>query len=278
MPDNEAARMNNSQVTLLKTESLAVGYENLSEVLSSVNLTISSGTITAIIGPNGSGKSTLLKTLARQLKPLSGTIQLNNKNVWEMSAREFSRHCSFVPQFMNTAAHLTVGELIALGRNPHQSWWSWNQSVEDRKAIQASLQKTSMETLKDRYLATLSGGEKQRALIASALAQDARFILMDEPVSSLDFKHQLSIIQLVQELKQMNIAVVVVLHDLNIVDAIADSVVMIKEFENKANEIVIHGKPEDVLTRELIKEVFEVEVEIMIESGKRFFNLMRSST
>lgn len=269
----------NSKETLLQVENLSCGYEENAPVLNGINLTVTSGTITSILGPNGSGKSTLLKTLCRQLKPLSGSIKFDGDDIWGMQAREFSQNCSFVPQFMNTNTSLTVKELISLGRNPHQNWWSWNESNEDRKAVNEAIEKTSLDDLENRMLCTLSGGEKQRSLIASALAQNSKLILMDEPISSLDFKHQLSVVSTLKELKSMNLAVIVVLHDLNVIDSISDHVVLINKPESGAGSIEMQGASVDVLTKDLLKTVFDVDVEVISKtdsdaSSDRIFSLL----
>lgn len=254
MPDHD---------TIIKTRDLSVGYESSGVVLAGADLEIKPGTITSIVGPNGCGKSTLLKTMARQLKPLSGSVVHKDNDIWSISAREFSQKLSYVPQFINGNINLTVEELVALGRNPHQKWWSWNVSQDDISAIDEALALAQVENLKKRYVSTLSGGERQRSLIAAALAQKAEVILLDEPISNLDFKHQLSVISLLQDLKKNNIAVVVILHDLNVIDQISDQVVLIETREGQANQISVKGEPASVLTKERLKEIFEVDVEII---------------
>lgn len=261
--------------TIVKTSSLAVGYESGSVVLENVDLAIEEGTITTIVGPNGSGKSTLLKTIARQLKPKAGSIDFEGNDIWTITARDFAKKCSYVAQFFDSAINLTVKEFIALGRNPHQNWWSWNVSEDDLAAIDSAMERSSVTSIQHRYVSTLSGGEKQRTLIASALAQDAKVILLDEPISNLDFKHQLSVIALLKNLKKMNLALIVVLHDLNVIDNISDKVVLIGSNENGPNTIKYQGTTEDTLTREKIKEIFDVEVEILSASKgeRRYFRM-----
>ena len=273
---------------LLATKDLAVGYDGKSAVLAKVDLTIFSGTITSIVGPNGSGKSTLLKTLSRQLKPVSGEVIYKERDIWQLSARDFSQNCSYVPQFFDNSVSLTVKELVALGRSPHQMWWSWNVTENDSEAIDAAMKACQIEHLANRYLSTLSGGEKQRALIASALAQNSEVILFDEPIAALDFKHQLSVISLLKNLKSMGKAVVIVVHDLNVIDYLSDQVVLLKEVESGPNKVVYQGNPTDVLTEKVILEVFDVRVDIIKTmegshsqdnvdgfSSNRMFNLLK---
>lgn len=267
-----------SSASILKCANLSVGYESSGIVLSDVNLEILPGSITSIVGPNGCGKSTLLKTLARQQKPVSGQVFHRDTDIWSISAREFSQHLSYVPQFIGGNINLTVEELVALGRNPHQKWWSWNVTGDDITAMEEAFQLAQVEKLKNRYFSTLSGGERQRSLIAAALAQKAEVILLDEPISNLDFKHQLSVISLLEELKGKNIAVVVILHDLNVIDRISDQVVLIESLDGESNRISVKGEPDLVLTKERLKAIFEVEVEVVTtaDSGpeqRKLYNL-----
>lgn len=265
---------NNSAI--IQTKDLAIGYPGAKTILEKVNLSISTGSITSIVGQNGCGKSTLLKSLARQLKSHSGSIEISGKEIWEQSALDFSKQCSYLPQFLPHNINLTARELVSLGRNPHQNWWSWSASLEDTEAINTAMERANVTALAHRYISTLSGGEKQRVLIAQALAQQAKVILLDEPISSLDFKHQLAVIKLLKELKEENIAVLVVLHELNIIDHVSDHVVLVSENENGANTIKYQGAPDKVLTKERIKEVFEVDVHLVkdkIGSQSRMFSL-----
>lgn len=178
---------------------------------------------------------------------------------------------------MSHGLNLTVKELVSLGRNPHQNWWSWNASQKDLDAIDSAMERANVETLKNRYLATLSGGEKQRALIAQALSQNSKVILLDEPISSLDFKHQLSVVQLLKELKDSGMAIVVVLHDLNIIDHISDQVILIGAQKEKPNYVCHQGRPKEILSSKTIKEVFDVNVNIVkapeSSSRDRLFSL-----
>ena len=262
---------------VLETKGLNVGYEGGKTILENVDLSIFAGSITSIVGQNGTGKSTLLKSIARQLKPHAGEIKLKGSDIWELTNQSFSKQCSYLPQFLSQNTSLTVEELVALGRNPHQKWWSWNASSHDLDAINSAMERANVTSLKSRYLSTLSGGEKQRALIAQALAQQSEVILLDEPIASLDFKHQLSVIQLLNDLRESNMAIVVVLHDLNIIDHISDKVVLIESQLGKSNKIAKQGKPLDVLSNENIKEYFDVYVSIIPasknNSSARLFNM-----
>ncbi|MBZ0189814.1 MAG: ABC transporter ATP-binding protein [Candidatus Obscuribacterales bacterium] len=259
----------------IEVSNLSVGYKPDLPILAHISFSISKGSITAIAGPNGSGKSTLIKALARQIKSSSGKITLQDIDIWSLSPADYARRCAYVPQSFNPTSSLTVGELVALGRNPHQRWWSWNASREDLAATDQALCRAGLSTLKDRYIATLSGGERQRALIAIALAQEADFVLLDEPINHLDFKYQRAVVALLAELKKENKGVVVILHDLNVINSIADQVVMITKKNDQPGEIVEIGTSDQMLNAKTIKQVFDVDISEIVdpESGRRFFHI-----
>ncbi|MBX9693668.1 MAG: ABC transporter ATP-binding protein [Cyanobacteria bacterium] len=252
---------------------MSVGYDDKT-VVSSVDLTLEPGSITVLAGPNGCGKSTLLRTVARQLAPIAGSLKLDDKDVKDWSPQEFAQKVAFVPQSLSLLHQMTVEELVSLGRNPHQRWWSWSQSAHDKTAVNEALARTDLLHLRDRLFATLSGGERQRAMIATALAQEPAFILLDEPVNHLDFKHQLSIVSLIKELKQKGIGALVVLHDLNLIWRLADQVMLLKQTSG-ATETLVKGSADAVLTEEHIAHVFEVRMSIhQLNDGDKFFQLI----
>ncbi|MEZ4486829.1 MAG: ABC transporter ATP-binding protein [Cyanobacteriota/Melainabacteria group bacterium] len=261
--------------TIIETTELCVGYEDTAIIVDDVSIKIKPGTITSLAGPNGSGKSTLLKTLARQIKPKSGTVRIEDRDIWSMSARDFARECAYVSQFFDNSLALTVKEFVAMGRNPHQKWWSWNISQEDLNSIESAMELAQVKSLEKRFVANLSGGEKQRVAIAAALAQKPQILLLDEPISSLDFKHRINVFSLLKTLKENNLAIIVILHDLTMIDQLSDQVILIERKENLPNKIASAGAPDETLTREEIKRIFEVDVQILTGStpSQRFFEM-----
>lgn len=243
----------------LMAKNLTVGFLK-TPVVQDVQLTMTAGNVLAIAGPNGAGKSTLIKSLARLIKPISGTIELSGQDIWTMPARAFAKRVSYVPQSQVFEQDLTVQELVGLGRNPHQPWWSWNASAEDRDAVKDALEKTFTWELRSKYLANLSGGERQRALIATALAQRPQFMLLDEPVSHLDFRHQLELVDLLDSLREQGLGVVVVLHDLNIIAKLADNVLLLDKVSEQPSRVVACGQTAEVLDPAKLKQVFQVDV------------------
>lgn len=261
---------------MIETRSLSVGWHPDKPVLKDVSLTFKPGNITAIAGPNGSGKSTLLKTLAKLLNPISGSAFLENQNLDQYNHADYARKVAYVPQSKEFSAPLTVRQIISLGRNAHQRWWSWQMSDEDASTVQFALEKAALTDLEDRLWNNLSGGERQRTLIAVALAQRADFLILDEPVSHLDFKYQLAVASLLKSLKESGKSVIVVLHDLNLIDLISDHVVLIEKQNATPSVIAAQGSPQEVLNEKTLEAVFGVKVKVleMKEEGRRSFHLL----
>lgn len=250
-----------TEKSCLEARLLEVGFANRI-VCRLDELKIKCGSIVVLCGPNGVGKSTLLKTIANQIPALSGDISINGRSIKEMSRREFAALLAYVPQFQETRRSLSVEEWVGLGRNPHQQWWSWQESSLDRQCIETAMQKTDVFSFRKTLVERLSGGERQRVLVATALAQEPSFLLLDEPTAHLDFRHQLELLELLVQLKQEGLAVLVVLHDLSLVSRIADQVVLLKK-ERDSGILAASGKVADVLSRENLRQVYGVEMQIL---------------
>ena len=180
-----------------------------------------------------------------------------------MSAVRYARQVAYVPQTLEPAK-LTVKEMVALGRNPHQDWWQWEGTAHDRQVIELALERTGLSNLADRQLGALSGGERQRTAIATALAQEPQFLLLDEPTAHLDFRFQLEIAQLLQELKEHSLGIAVVLHDLNLIWRLADRVGYVKAEPGEPARVVTET-PALALSKETLKQIFEVEVSVVCD-------------
>jgi len=241
---------------------LLVGWSQAEPVCSVTELLVKSCAITVLCGPNGAGKSTLLKTLAGLLHPLSGSVLLNGKNIAAMSKQEMACALAYVPQFSDMRKSLSVEDWVSLGRNPHQKWWSWTKSPDDQRKIEDSLKATHVVALKDKLMNELSGGERQRVLIATALAQDPHFLLLDEPTAHLDFRHQLELCELLQSLRNSGLGILLVLHDLDLTARLADSVVLLEK-NGSGGRVVACGNTADVLSPENLRAVYGVEMQIL---------------
>ncbi|WP_129600373.1 ABC transporter ATP-binding protein [Anaerophilus nitritogenes] len=211
------------------------------------------GEFVGIIGPNGSGKSTLLKTVYRICKPKSGMMYLDGKNLLTMPIKDMARKLGVVSQFNHVAFDIKVEDMVLMGRSPHKKILE-QDNLYDYKIAREMLDQVDMLHYSKRSFSTLSGGEKQRVLLARALAQQVDLLILDEPTNHLDIKYQIQILNLV---KSLGITVVVALHDLNLAIAYCDRLYVMHN-----GKIVANGKPKEVLTPELIKQVYEVDCTI----------------
>lgn len=230
-----------------------------SPVLNEVTLSILQGTVTAIIGPNGSGKSTLLRTLARLLRPETGSVLLDGAAIARMSPGHVARQIATLPQSPGAVPGMTVQELVEQGRYPHTGPLRM-RSDKDRAAVERALELTSSSRFRHRLLDSLSGGERQRVWIALALAQEPRILLLDEPTTYLDVNHQIQALNLIQALnREHGLTVVMALHDLNQASQYAERLVVLH-----GGRIVEEGLPTEVIREEVLASVFNVQAHISV--------------
>ncbi|MBW4537643.1 MAG: ABC transporter ATP-binding protein [Myxacorys chilensis ATA2-1-KO14] len=246
-----------SQRIALTTRKLTLAYDGAS-VISDLDLAIPAGKITVLVGSNGCGKSTLLRGLARLLKPRHGTVYLDSASIFKLSTKEVAKRLGILPQGPVAPEGLTVRELVAQGRYPHQNWLQqW--SKEDEWMVEQALSITDMIELADRSLDTLSGGQRQRAWIAMSLSQNTDILLLDEPTTFLDLAHQIEVLDLLYDLNQtQGRTIVMVLHDLNQACRYADCLVAIAQ-----GQVVAQGEPAQIMTEALVREVFGLESRII---------------
>ncbi|MCA1031579.1 ABC transporter ATP-binding protein [Bacillus timonensis] len=240
----------------LETKSLTLAYGD-TVIIEDLHVQLPKGKITVFIGGNGCGKSTLLRSIARLLKPVSGSVLVNEKDISTMPTKEVAKKLAILPQGPVAPEGLTVLQLVKQGRYPYQNWYKqWSE--EDETIVKKALNATGMVELSERTVDSLSGGQRQRAWIAMTLAQQTDIILLDEPTTYLDMTHQIEILDLLFELnEQEGRTIVMVLHDLNLACRYAHHIVAIK---NKT--IYNQGKPEEVINTKLVKDVFDMDCEI----------------
>ncbi|MFF4157681.1 ABC transporter ATP-binding protein [Streptomyces sp. NPDC001678] len=241
----------------LAAHGLTLGYGGTT-VVDGVDLTLPGGAVTAVVGPNACGKSTLLRGLARLLAPTAGTVTLDGAGIHRMSARALARRMGLLPQQAVAPEGITVEALVRLGRYPHQKLLTpWSKA--DQAAVEEALARTGTAALRDRAVDELSGGQRQRAWIALALAQDTPLLLLDEPTTFLDLRHQLDVLDLVEELNaEAGRTVVMVLHDLGQAARYADHLVVMCDGRPAAA-----GPPAEILTAGLVEEVFRVPCRVV---------------
>ncbi|QKV70595.1 MULTISPECIES: ABC transporter ATP-binding protein [Streptomyces] len=223
-----------------------------------LDLSIPDGKVTVLVGPNACGKSTALRALARLLKPAAGSVLLDGRDIAALGARDVALRLALLPQSPAAPDGITVRDLVARGRTPHQRWWrQW--SAADEEAVDAALAATGATALAERSLDELSGGQRQRVWIAMALAQDTGVLLLDEPTTYLDLAHQVDVLELVARLnRERGRTVVMVLHELNLACRYADHVIAMRD-----GTVAAAGPPAEVITPELVREVFGLRAAVI---------------
>jgi iron complex transport system ATP-binding protein len=241
----------------LSGNGLRLGYGDRT-VAEDLELSVPAGKVTALVGPNACGKSTALRALARLLKPAGGTVRLDGEDIAAMPTREFALRLALLPQTPSAPDGITVRDLVARGRTPHQRWWrQWSSS--DEAAVDAALAATGSADLAHRSIDELSGGQRQRVWIAMVLAQDTPVLLLDEPTTFLDLAHQVDVLELVAELNRTEgRTVVMVLHELNLACRYADHLIAMRD-----GGVVAAGPPSGIVTPELVHEVFGLRATVI---------------
>ncbi|MFA3762494.1 ATP-binding cassette domain-containing protein [Yersinia sp. 2544 StPb PI] len=234
----------------LQADALTLGYDG--KIISqNLSISIPDGEFTVIVGPNACGKSTLLRALSRLLKPQAGQVILDGKNIASIDTRQVARHLGLLPQSSQVPDGISVLDLVARGRYPHQKLLQqWTQA--DKLAVNNAMQATGVSELADRSVDALSGGQRQRVWIAMVLAQQTPLLLLDEPTTYLDIAHQIDLLELFSNLNQQhNHTLVAVLHDLNHACRYATHIIAMRD-----GQVVTQGHPREVITADLVEQVF----------------------
>ncbi|MEF2551632.1 ATP-binding cassette domain-containing protein [Aurantimonas sp. A2-1-M11] len=227
-------------------------------LLSPLTLSLGHGTVTGLVGHNGSGKSTLLKLLARQLRPTTGRLAFDGRPIGEWGERELARRIAYLPQHTPLVPGMLVKELVALGRYP------WHGALgrfgpADREKVDEALALTDTATYADRFVESLSGGERQRVWLAMLVAQDAGYLLLDEPISALDVAHQIEMLSLVRDLcDRRGVGVIVVLHEINMAARFCDEIIALKD-----GRLVARGAPAGIITPERLEAIYGIPMDVL---------------
>ena len=237
----------------LSVENITVKINKV-DIVKSISLHAQKGDFVGILGPNGSGKSTFLKSIYGVLNYDNGCIKLDGTDIKTISLSDIAKDMAVVGQFNTINFDLSVFDILLMGRSPHLGTWK-KESEEDYKIALNAIKKVGMEKSLDRSFATLSGGEKQRVVLARALTQQPQVLILDEPTNHLDIKYQIEILSLV---KDLGICVVAALHDLSLAAQFCNEIYIIKH-----GELIAKGKPKDIITANMVKEVYEIDCDIV---------------
>ena len=230
---------------------LSAGYQKGSPILKDLSIGFHCRAFVALVGPNGSGKTTMLRSILGLANIHAGSILWRNQVIAQIPRRELARHIGFLPQQNGEPLSFSVEEMAMMGRYPHQSYWT--DSRNDRRIVQNALLRVGMWEKKDRFFSKLSGGEQQRVLIARALAQEAEFLLLDEPTLHLDVRYQLEISHLLKQLANEGLGILAVYHDLRLAQLYADRIVMLKHGKLIADTTAVE------LNVEHVKQLFDID-------------------
>ena len=241
--------------TLLDAQGVAFAVE-AKKILDGVSVTSGAGEFIGLVGPNGAGKTTLIKCISGLLAHSQGAVHLDRRDLARMSPRDVARVVAHLPQNTVVDFGFTSLEVVLMGRNPHLGPFQL-EGTRDYEVARAGMKFTDTEWLSGREINTLSGGERQRVLIARALAQEPRLLLLDEPTTNLDIQHQLQVMDLVRSLVDDGLAAVAAMHDLNMASSYCDRIYVMSQ-----GQVVASGTPAEVLMPDLIRRVFGVGVTI----------------
>jgi iron complex transport system ATP-binding protein len=247
---------------LMQLEKISFTYEVL-PVIKDLSISIQEQDLIGIIGPNGSGKSTLLKIMGALLKPDSGSIQFNETQLSKINKKHFAQSVSWIPQDHPMVFPFKVSEIVLMGRHPYLSPLSF-ESEEDLEISHRAMESTMTSQFADRYFNEISGGEKQRVMIASALAQNPEMMLLDEPTSALDLNYQIQILTILKNLNvNHKMTLVMAMHDLNLASRFCNRLIILND-----GQVVRDGSPEKVLTKDILEQVYGIEVDLVSINGK----------
>ncbi|WP_394435186.1 ABC transporter ATP-binding protein [Streptomyces sp. SGAir0957] len=241
----------------LIADDVTLGYDQR-VIAEKLSVEIPDHSFTVIVGPNACGKSTLLRALSRMLKPSAGRVLLDGSVIQSMPAKKVAKTLGLLPQSSVAPDGISVGDLVARGRYPHQGLLrQW--SPEDEKVVRESMESTGVADLADRYVDELSGGQRQRVWIAMALAQQTPLLLLDEPTTYLDIQHQIDVLDLCAELhEEQGCTLVAVLHDLNHAARYATHLIALR-----GGEVIAEGAPKDIVTADLVERLFGMKCQVI---------------
>lgn len=252
----------------LVVKDISFGYNKNVNVLDKVSFSVRSGEVLGILGPNGTGKTTLLKCINNIIKYRSGDIYFNGQSLSGLNQIEMAKIIAYVPQYINNMFPASVIDTVSMGRLPYSRY---GYSEEDRKIAFDTIRIMNLEKFAFRNIMEMSGGERQRVLIARAMVQQPKIITLDEPTSSLDLHNQLFILKLVSEIaKTNNISIIMTIHDLNLASMFCDNLLMLKD-----SHVFAYGKSQEVINEKNISEMYNVNTKVSFVDGFKHVRLLK---
>lgn len=260
--ESESGRGEYGRSCSIRISGIDYAYEKGKLILDDVSLDIENPQLVSIIGPNGVGKSTLIHCMNRILSPSKGTVLIDGRDISRIRVKDLAKKIGYVPCSADDCFPLTVVDTVLMGRNPHSRWKGDLRS--DMKVVEEALELMDIKPLAMRQFNELSAGQHQRVMLARGLAQEPEILLLDEPTSNLDLKHQMDVIRILKSLSsKKGIAIVMISHDVNLAARYSDNIIMMLD-----GGIYDAGRPSDVITRESIKAVYGVDSEILYRNGR----------
>lgn len=250
--------------SLIRLDNVSFGYTKKSRQLENISFEINNKEWTTILGPNGSGKSTLAKLLTRLIKSNEGLISLNNKEIKSYSNKDYARKIAYIPQIIDIPEGISVYNFVSYGRNPWMGLVS-RMTQNDHQIVEEALKRIGAFHLKDKMMEELSGGQRQKVLVALAIAQTADIIILDEPTTYLDIKAQYEVLELMYELHREGKTILTILHDINQATQYSDEIIVLKD-----GKVYDKGAPEKVITEKLLREVYEVDSKLHKDGDKKY--------
>lgn len=242
---------------MLRVNQLTISRQGTT-LLDNISCELNSNELIALVGHNGSGKSTLIKALAGEMSVNGGSISLDERHIADYSNKELAQQMAYLPQQLPDAAGFTVRELVMLGRYPHQKWLQKPSQV-DKDKVEQAMRTTQVEAFAERTTTTLSGGERARVWLAMCLAQDTRYLLLDEPLAALDMHYQLEVIQLIRRLvDEQGLSVIIIVHDINLAAQYADRVIALKN-----GRICHNGTIKSTMQPDILRSIFNVDMQLL---------------
>lgn len=258
-------------LNVLEAENISYSYRGQLRAIDGISLSIAKGDFWAILGANGSGKSTLVNLLSGVLSPDQGTVRLLERDISSMSQREIAQNVAFVPQNIQVDFPFTCREIVLMGRFSRLSGLGI-EGKEDHDAAESALELTGVSHLAERMIHQLSGGERQRVFIAQAIAAKPRILILDEPISSLDIKYKVRVLELLRSLNEnQGITILAILHDLNLASMYAKGLIFLK-----GGKVFGAGAPDQLLTGEKVQEIYDVPVDVISSADGRHKFIMPS--